>query len=70
MYSDDSFLESYYEDRNDALYFEPPYIPYEDEEYDYEEPELERCEADISGDEVCFGHILSDGYCSRIREHI
>jgi hypothetical protein len=35
MYEDDR-LERYYEDRNDATYFTPPYVPFEDEEEEEE----------------------------------
>jgi hypothetical protein len=41
VYSDDSWLETYYEDRNDSLYFTPPYVPYEDEEHDWDEDDDE-----------------------------
>lgn len=37
VYSDDSWLESYFEDRNEAIYFTPPYVPYEDEVDEYDD---------------------------------
>jgi len=80
-YGEDSFLESYYEERNDQMYFEPPfeddsdYFDEYDEEDDYDEEDEDidyeplRCELDIPGD-VCQYPLNKDGSCRNEANHL